>query len=68
MTSFNLMGVHSPSSICGSHLAKWYVANLLNLGMDVYLIDWGYPSRGDRFPENFADTVGEFRKRLCGAG
>jgi polyhydroxyalkanoate synthase len=30
------------------------VANLLNLGMDVYLIDWGYPSRGDRFPENFA--------------
>jgi polyhydroxyalkanoate synthase len=25
------------------------VANLLNLGMDVYLIDWGYPSRGDRW-------------------
>ncbi|MBD1880929.1 MULTISPECIES: class III poly(R)-hydroxyalkanoic acid synthase subunit PhaC [unclassified Coleofasciculus] len=25
------------------------VANLLNLGLDVYLIDWGYPSRGDRF-------------------
>jgi polyhydroxyalkanoate synthase len=25
------------------------VANLLNLGTDVYLIDWGYPSRGDRF-------------------
>lgn len=25
------------------------VANLLNLGVDVYLIDWGYPSRGDRW-------------------
>jgi len=25
------------------------VANLLNLGLDVYLIDWGYPSRGDRW-------------------
>jgi hypothetical protein len=24
MTSFNLMGVHSPISICGSYLAKWY--------------------------------------------
>lgn len=26
-----------------------YIKNLLNAGMDVYLIDWGYPSRGDRF-------------------
>ncbi len=25
------------------------VANLLKLGVDVYLIDWGYPSRGDRW-------------------
>ena len=25
------------------------VANLLRLGLDVYLIDWGYPSRGDRW-------------------
>ncbi|HYW18197.1 MAG TPA: class III poly(R)-hydroxyalkanoic acid synthase subunit PhaC [Nodularia sp. (in: cyanobacteria)] len=25
------------------------VANLLNLGIDVYLIDWGYPSEGDRW-------------------
>ena len=25
------------------------VANLLELGWDVYLIDWGYPSRGDRW-------------------
>jgi polyhydroxyalkanoate synthase len=25
------------------------VANLLELGLDVYLIDWGYPSRGDRW-------------------
>ena len=24
------------------------VANLLNLGLDVYLIDWGYPSQDDR--------------------
>lgn len=26
-----------------------FVANLLKLGIDVYLIDWGYPSRGDRW-------------------
>jgi polyhydroxyalkanoate synthase len=25
------------------------VANLLKLGLDVYLIDWGYPSRSDRW-------------------
>jgi len=25
------------------------VRNLLKLGIDVYLIDWGYPSRGDRW-------------------
>ncbi|MCC2695387.1 class III poly(R)-hydroxyalkanoic acid synthase subunit PhaC [Nodularia sp. LEGE 04288] len=25
------------------------VAHLLNLGIDVYLIDWGYPSEGDRW-------------------
>lgn len=25
------------------------VANLLKLGMDIYLIDWGYPSRADRW-------------------
>lgn len=25
------------------------VANLLNLGLDIYLIDWGYPTRGDRW-------------------
>ncbi len=25
------------------------VANLLQLGIDVYLIDWGYPNRGDRW-------------------
>jgi polyhydroxyalkanoate synthase subunit PhaC len=25
------------------------VRNLLQLGMDVYLIDWGYPGRGDRW-------------------
>jgi polyhydroxyalkanoate synthase len=25
------------------------VANLLKLGIDVYLIDWGYPTRGDRW-------------------
>ena len=28
---------------------KSLVRNLLKLGMDVYLIDWGYPSRGDRW-------------------
>jgi polyhydroxyalkanoate synthase len=25
------------------------VRNLLSLGLDIYLIDWGYPKRGDRF-------------------
>jgi polyhydroxyalkanoate synthase len=25
------------------------VANLLKLGLDIYLIDWGYPGRGDRW-------------------
>jgi len=25
------------------------VANLLRFGLDIYLIDWGYPSRGDRW-------------------
>ncbi len=25
------------------------VRNLLNLGLDVYIIDWGYPSRADRW-------------------
>ena len=26
-----------------------FVANLLKLGLDVYVIDWGYPSRADRW-------------------
>ncbi|MCW3076594.1 MAG: poly(R)-hydroxyalkanoic acid synthase, class PhaC subunit [Bacteroidetes bacterium] len=26
-----------------------YIKNLLNSGMDVYLIDWGYPTKSDRF-------------------
>jgi polyhydroxyalkanoate synthase len=26
-----------------------YIKNLLNSGFDVYLIDWGYPSKGDRY-------------------
>ncbi len=26
-----------------------YIQNLLSLGMDVYVIDWGYPSKGDRY-------------------
>ena len=25
------------------------VANLLKLGLDIYLIDWGYPTRADRW-------------------
>jgi polyhydroxyalkanoate synthase len=25
------------------------VQNLLKLGLDIYLVDWGYPSRGDRW-------------------
>lgn len=26
-----------------------YIKNLLDSGLDVYLIDWGYPTQGDRF-------------------
>lgn len=26
-----------------------FIDNLLKLGLDIYLIDWGYPSRGDRW-------------------
>ncbi|MGZ3904239.1 MAG: class III poly(R)-hydroxyalkanoic acid synthase subunit PhaC [Bacteroidia bacterium] len=26
-----------------------YIKNLMNLGLDVYLIDWGYPSKVDRY-------------------
>ena len=26
-----------------------YIKNLLNAGLDVYLIDWGFPSKSDRF-------------------
>jgi polyhydroxyalkanoate synthase len=26
-----------------------YIKNLLNAGLDVYLIDWGYPSKGDMY-------------------
>jgi polyhydroxyalkanoate synthase subunit PhaC len=25
------------------------VANLLKLGLNIYLIGWGYPTRGDRW-------------------
>ncbi|MFL5753210.1 MAG: class III poly(R)-hydroxyalkanoic acid synthase subunit PhaC, partial [Bacteroidia bacterium] len=26
-----------------------YIQNLLGLGLDVYLIDWGYPTKADRY-------------------
>lgn len=26
-----------------------FIRNLLNLGLDVYIIDWGYPSQADRY-------------------
>ena len=26
-----------------------YIKNLLNLGLDIYLIDWGTPTKGDRY-------------------
>ncbi len=26
-----------------------YIKNLMNFGLDVYLIDWGHPSQGDRY-------------------
>ena len=28
-----------------------YIQNLLKAGLDVYLIDWGFPSKGDRYLE-----------------
>ena len=31
------------------HEERSFVANLLKLGVDIYLIDWGYPSRADRW-------------------
>ncbi len=47
------------------------VRNLLKLGIDVYLIDWGYPSRGDRWLTlddyingYIDDCVDEVRERL----
>ena len=34
------------------------IKNLLNLGMDVYIIDWGYPGKMDRFIQfdDYIDT------------
>lgn len=26
-----------------------YIKNLMNLGLDIYLIDWGYPTKADRY-------------------
>ena len=46
------------------------VRNLLKLGMDIYLVDWGYPGRGDRwltlddyingYIDNFVDLIREW--------
>lgn len=37
---YNMMDLQSDRS---------YIKNLLDLGLDIYVIDWGYPSKADRF-------------------
>jgi polyhydroxyalkanoate synthase len=37
---YNMMDLQSDRS---------YIKNLLDLGLDIYVIDWGYPTRADRF-------------------
>lgn len=45
------------------------VANLLKLGLDIYLIDWGYPSRSDRwltlddYLNGYIDTCVDFIRK-----
>ena len=36
-----------------------YIKNLLNLGLDVYLIDWGYPTKADRYL-NMDDYINDY--------
>lgn len=36
-----------------------YIKNLLDSGLDVYLIDWGFPTKGDRFI-NMDDYVNDY--------
>jgi polyhydroxyalkanoate synthase len=37
---YNMMDLQSDRS---------YIKNLLDLGLDIYVIDWGYPSKADRY-------------------
>lgn len=37
---YNMMDLQSDRS---------YIKNLLDLGLDIYVIDWGYPTKADRF-------------------
>ncbi len=51
--------VHVPLLICYGLVGRWtmtdlqedrsLVRNLLNLGLDLYVVDWGNPSRADRY-------------------
>jgi polyhydroxyalkanoate synthase len=51
--------VHVPVLICYGLVGRWtmtdlqedrsLVRNLLNLGLDLYVVDWGNPSRADRY-------------------
>jgi len=51
--------IHIPLLICYGLVGRWtmtdlqedrsLVRNLLNLGVDLYVVDWGNPSRADRF-------------------
>jgi hypothetical protein len=67
MTSFNLMGLHSPISICGSHLAKWYETwefEFSDAIRTVY-VRWStlYTARLGRNPvEYFGEEIGQSRQ------
>jgi polyhydroxyalkanoate synthase len=51
--------IHVPVLICYGLIGRWtmtdlqddrsLVRNLLNLGVDLYVVDWGNPSRADRY-------------------
>jgi polyhydroxyalkanoate synthase len=49
-----------------------FVANLLKLGLDIYLIDWGYPTRADRwltlddYINGYINNCVDFIRTKCG--
>jgi polyhydroxyalkanoate synthase len=73
-------GVHVPLLICYGLVGRWtmtdlqpdrsLVRNLLDLGVDLYVVDWGNPSRADRYLTlddyilgYLSDCVGEIARR-----